>query len=524
MTDDWMFSIASSQSTQQLPDNAPANILPSSTAPPLHADASTQRATGKPSAKGTAAATKSGAGGEADDKDPQSLEGASSSKVATASSGSALPAAEVPTSVKEAVDRFETWSQSHTTVLLPSHEPEALSAQVAYQAPSLEQQQQQQQQHSTQSSSKAYDQQQAQLQQLILAPLVDDQQHYLVGQARLMPTDEGLPSQEGSLNAQTSVPPTWPWSSPPPQPQSSAASFIQATLAAINCEQVGPAAQLQSQPPATQTPTASPGQRAMSASPPAAASRDLEPSTAGQSTIAVASASKAPEQRPPVPSRRPGQVLLTRPGFADAFANPALYQQPWLKHTATLSSGPRSPPRTWHADASSSQQHDELENTQPLFRAGASSSHQPADTTSTHQSFHTNASWQATAEAGTLRPTSYLGTTSAAVAGNAECRTRTLTEPQAAAPAHRHTLRPSPTLTNQPQGHRSHVDPAVSDVFNGQAYDVLGDRGVEAGASEQGARGSRWSAVNAYRQAREAAARAAAGNIPLTLQPSQLAE
>ncbi len=291
---------------------------------------------------------------------------------------------EVPASVKEAVDRFESWSTAQQSLLLPTGEGSAAAVRPDEQnTPGVHSQQQredaavkQSQQPQQQDLFGKQSQQQQQpglfetqvllgeqrepqqrqqtlvqqeLPQLFPSQTLSqpqqhrqqptghqdaDQQHHSpsqpASQQQLQAQAPGLPQQQHSVrhqqqqqykapdseypSADSSLQESLPMMQDEPpgyRGSSHALGLIDATLSAINDTQTGPATAA----PPPQIP------------PPAAASAGAS-HMSGLGTKAAASVSS---QRPLLHAHTSALTLSSRPGFADAFANPSLYQQPWLR-------------------------------------------------------------------------------------------------------------------------------------------------------------------------------------------------
>ena len=454
---------------------------------------------------------------------------------------STQPADAVPASVKEAVDRFESWTLALAAVVPladgSAAQPEPLlahdqhymqqtqrdqiilhQARAQQQTQHLQTQQQQQQrlptQNVVQQEQAVLPQHGSGLSQSTEPTQVPPVSVSMDASARLsLPALTHRRQQEvlkpilSQSNQQAPSPSTGsvctllpaPCLQPAPavqQLQSSASTFIEATLAAINADQSVATQELK--PPlsyANDLTTSAPNSTADSAPQATLALSQAARQAAAASDKAV-QPSRPVEgfmQRPPLPAKRAGQVFLTRPRFADAFANPSLYQQPWLQDTA-LSAGADSAPRSHTAD---------------VHRAhwGDNSSGSPV---------HSRQS-TAQGEATSSGYTAHSGTT--AVAGSAQHPSIRDTGAQRHADSDR-TAAPlanrGPTQTLVGDATCQGLDHGRSagrstDARQQSAGEARHDRrGGDIG--EQNQKGSRWSAVNAYRQAREAAVRAAAGN------------
>ena len=407
----------------------------------------------------------------------------------------ARPAADVPASVKEAVVRFETWTLAQSLPMVPASMSDAPASQQAAlnqgQPPAWPQpwsssaaqhqhQQgfdQQQLKHDSPPSLQLQQQKQQQQQQ---------QQQQLVPQAAEQALrHQSLPSQTAGLSTEASLCQHLQ-EVPAYQPQSTASTFIQATLAAINADHSVASAQHADEPAGR---SALPLQAAVAEHP-------FWTVASGAFVAAVSSGEESSAQRPPLPGKRAGQVFLTRPGFADGFANPALYQQPWLQgaasnggveashHTSRTpaaqrgSKGSGSPPLPlFHRH---SKAHDDLRSSDDPLSASTT-----ALTGSTPPPFSSHdVSWPMGTDAN-------RGTSLRADAGR-----RLPTDTTAAVEGSQH---PGRTAGR-----------ALDEAELPKAEDELSRRGRDE--ENAGARSSKWSAVNAYRQAREAAAKPAAGD------------
>ena len=448
---------------------------------------------------------------------------------------SAQPADAVPASVREAVDRFESWTLAQAAVVLPpcladapatqanlllAHSQQTMQPALHKHVPSAQAQQRPlhlQQQHQGLPGETVFQPQQAVTPQHESAasqsseytPALPvsvftgaDARRGLQGSAAGYLQREGLPpilSQARrellvSIQAQASCMQPVPV---PQQPQSSALTVIEATLAAINADQ----------PVATQEPSGplpcDNGLTTRLANSTAVLAPQATSCQADRQAGAAASSSVAEPlgplegcmQRPPLPGKRAGQGFLNRPRFADAFANPSLYQQPWLQGAALSA----------HADAV------------PRSQAGGVS-HAQEGGNSSGPSLH---GCHATAEgrAASSGHTSCADTT--AVAGAAQHHLTRDTGSQCRADSHSTTLSLASRSPTQSLAGDT-TCPLVLDHGRTAGTSVsrdatqLSDREDNQGGDdgEVGRKGSRWSAVNAYRQAREAAVRTASGTGP----------
>ena len=487
----------------------------------------------------------------------------------------ASPVREVPASVKEAVDRFESWSTAQQSVLLPTEEGPAASVQPDEQsAPEVHSQQQredtavrqlQEQQQQVLFGKQSQQQQQPGLfenqtlpgeqhgaqqrqQTLVQQELPDlcpshsllqpQQQHrqqptghqdagqqpasQLASQQQLQAQAPGLPQQQHNVRPQeqqqykvpvsvysgadSSLQESLPMSQNEPpgyKGSSHAVGLIDATLAAINDTQTGPAAA--APPPQIQ--------------PPAAVLADAS----GVGTKAAASVSS---QRP-LHAHTSGLTLSSRPGFADAFANPSLYQQPWLR-PATKSDGasasglPGFGSDHQHSDDSSQKQSLALQSTAAVgpFSAEASDrlgrTHQGSDRSTSHWattlcSAPTNAQNSYTAHAGGVYHASEkLRHLTTAQKGDQQATT---------APVAITSTNDRETTLHVPEGAGLRAAQAAYQEAKAASEDrksasLSASRSGGAGRDEACTGPSRWSAVNAYRLAREAAERAAEGAAP----------
>lgn len=544
ISDDWMFGITPDRgSAFQLPatthssetDPRSTHLLQATTSEAEHGQSGAQpNAQADLASPNSATAVASGntAGGQNPCLAPSSA----------AVFNSPQPVEALPASVKEAVDRFESWTITQSTAALPS----------VHTQPPMQQTQQ-----------KGTPLQQGQTQQRLVLSL---QQHSLhmhrSGDADLL-QQQAVPLQHGASSQRTdllsgvptsrstgaSVPAYLPTHSThhaqhsqapldiPPMPhqqassagivaavipsvptvthqsQSSASAFIEATLASINSDQSkatelpkGPMAYTDRLPlvgpnsPAGSAPQATSGPpqvvRQAASAPTGVAQRPLlTPVAGGMQRPPLPPAVVGGMPRPPLPSKHAGQVFLTRPRFSDAFANPSLYQQPWLQSPAS-SGDTGSAPRAHAADMSQA-------------RWGGESS----------GPFDTNYPATAQGEERSSGRSSRAGTT--AVADDAKDSLRTGVGPQHQADSDMATsdqahasliLNPhSSARCSQKLGSGTTAGTNAGRVATGAVQSQQEDkRSSPGGAEEVGWKGgSRWSAVNAYRQAREAAARAA---------------
>ena len=444
---------------------------------------------------------------------------------------SAQPADAVPASVREAVDRFEFWTLAQAAVVTPpcladapatqaqpllAHSQQTMPQALHKHVPQAQTQQRPLHQQQGLSGETVFQPQQAVMPQrdsaasqsseyTPMAPVPvftgADARPSLQGSAAGYLQQEVLPpilSQARraslfSIQAQASCMQPVPVAQ---QPQSSSAlTVIEATLAAINADQ----------PVATQEPrrplpcdsgltTRLANSTAVLAPQAALCQADRVAGAAASSSVAEPSRPLGGcMQRPPLPGRRAGQGFLSRPRFADAFADPSLYQQPWLQGA--------------HADAV------------PRSQAGGVS-HAQGGGDSSGPPLH---GCHATAEGRVASSghTSCMGTT--AVAGAAQHALTRDTGSQLKADTHSAILplasrSPTRSLAGDAtypgaQDHgrtagrsASRATDATQQCEGEERHDRQG--GIDG---EVGRKGNRWSAVNAYRQAREAAVKAASG-------------
>lgn len=283
------------------------------------------------------------------------------------------------------------------------------------------------------------------------------------------------------------------------QPQSSTLTFIEATLAAINADQ--PVATQESRGPLPCTggsiirlansPTSSPSQ----ATP---CQADRQAGTAASSSVAEPLRCM---QRPPLPGKRAGQGFLTRPRFADAFADPSLYQQPWLQGVAPNARA-HAVPRS-QTDGVSRAQEGGNSSGPPLHGRHTTVEREVARSGRTSCAATTAAAGAAqhplTRQTGSQRQADSHSTTLSLASRSP---TQTLAGDATCPPVLDHGGRTAgrsasraTDATQQSEGENRHDSQGGND-------------------GELGRKGSRWSAVNAYRQAREAAVRAASGTGP----------
>ncbi len=474
---------------------------------------------------------------------------------------------EVPASVKEAVDRFESWSTAQHSLLLSTGERPAAAVQPDEQSATEVHSQQQQedaavkQSHQQQQSGLfekqalpgkqhgAQQRQQTLIQQQLpeLCPsqtLSQPQQHWqqptghqdanqqdhylsqLASQQQLQAQAPGLPQQQHSVRPQEqqqykapvcgypgvdcSLQDSLPMLQDEPpgyRGSSHAVGMIDATLAAINDTQTGPA------------PAAPPFQVQSLAAASASASNMSELGT--KAAVSVSS------QRPPLHAHTSALTLSSRRGFADAFANPSLYQQPWLR-PATKSDGasasglPGFGSDHQHSDDSSQKQSLALQSTAAVgpFSAEASDrlgrTHQGSDRSTSHWattlcSAPTNAQNSYTAHAGGVYHASEkLRHLTTAQKGDQQATT---------APVAITSTNDRETTLHVPEGAGLRAAQAAYQEAKAASEDrksasLSASRSGGAGRDEACTGPSRWSAVNAYRLAREAAERAAEGAAP----------
>lgn len=171
------------------------------------------------------------------------------------------------------------------------------------------------------------------------------------------------------------------------------------------------------------------------------------PSASGYSADTAGSSVMA--DKPPLSRKRSSQAVVTRPTFAEAFLKPSLYQQPWrqAQSTAVATLKTEAPTQLTAVAASGAEVHK-----------------------------------QPTAAAASV-PSAYRQPTAAALSNERALK-------QGAAPDIQYDFAAWVR-------HRPDTPAACS------------SSAVPAGGGNDGVRGGRWSAVHAYRQAREAATRAA---------------
>jgi len=482
---------------------------------------------------------------------------------------------EVPASVKEAVDRFESWSIAQQSLLLPTEEgpaaavqpdeqsaPEVHSQQQREDAVRQFQQQQQQQdlfekqalpgeQHGPQQTQQTLVQQEV----LELCPpqsLLQPQQHrqqltghqhvgqqhhslsQLASQEQLQAQASGLPQQQHSVRhqeqqqhsvrhqeqqqytvpvseypgADCSLQQSLPMSQDEPpcyRGSSHALGLIDATLAAINDTQTGPAT------------AASSPQIQSRASASAGASH--------RSELGTYPAASVSSQRPPLHAHTSGLTLSSRPGFADAFANPSLYQQPWLhpaiKSDAANASLPGLGLDHQHSDDPSQKHSLALRSTAAVgpFTADAADrlgrTQQGLDRSSSHFatcSAPADARDSSTAQAGGVHHASQeLGHLSTAQNGDQQATSAPVASTSTSC---RETILHGPEGTGLRAAQAAYQEAKAASGERKSAY-LSASRSGGTGGDEACTGPSRWSAVNAYRQAREAAERAAEGAAPL---------
>lgn len=453
---------------------------------------------------------------------------------------------EVPASVREAVDRFESWTLAQSAPASTQDGAVAAAVPPGLQASEGWQQQQPQdlprdhrsthelhgEQPEVQSGPQLehqqcqppHDKQQPSLMwpqshhqepggcqngdQHSLQSLADDlpqRQQHLPDSLRCTQQQQQERQDAGAHNSQTQSLPEPQTSSACQAGPSSALSLIEATLAAINDTQEAPA------PGALPPPTRPP-------------SHSTQPCaglpTAAAAPGAAAAVAAVPSQRPPLPANRPGASLSSRPAFAAAFANPSLYQQPWLC--------PATSPQAPAACPARLRTHSEQTDVGVGGQCSSLTSPVRAD------------SWTG--------PCNMLGLSSQgslhSSRHDAACgKPQNAGEPRTALTHGAH--HPAPEQAAHPSAlwiaaqHDSAVTALNGDTLHlGQTCDGEHFRmtaaqlayrhakyapaekpgplqpsadGDEGGAGDGGTRASRWSAVNAYRQAREAAERAAPG-------------
>ena len=467
---------------------------------------------------------------------------------------------EVPASVKEAVDRFESWSTAQQSLLLPT-EAEVHSQQQREDAVRQFQQQQQQdlfgkqalpgEQHGPQQTQQTLVQQEV----LELCPpqsLLQPQQHrqqltghqhvgqqhhslsQLASQEQLQAQASGLPQQQHSVRhqeqqqhsvrhqeqqqytvpvseypgADCSLQQSLPMSQDEPpcyRGSSHALGLIDATLAAINDTQTGPAT------------AASSPQIQSRASASAGASH--------RSELGTYPAASVSSQRPPLHAHTSGLTLSSRPGFADAFANPSLYQQPWLhpaiKSDAANASLPGLGLDHQHSDDPSQKHSLALQSTAAVgpFTAETADrlgrTQHGLDRSSSHFatcSAPADARDSSTAQAGGVHHASQeLGHLSTAQNGDQQATSAPVASTSTSC---RETILHGPEGTGLRAAQAAYQEAKAASGERKSAY-LSASRSGGTGGDEACTGPSRWSAVNAYRQAREAAERAAEGAAPL---------
>ncbi|KAL0042381.1 hypothetical protein WJX77_010775 [Trebouxia sp. C0004] len=447
---------------------------------------------------------------------------------------------EVPASVKEAVDRFESWTTAQQSLLLPTGERPAAAVQSDEQtAPGMHSQQhpeggvrqfQQEQQTLVQQEvpelcpSQTLLQRQQHRQQLTGHQDAGQQHHslsQLASQQQLQAQGPGLPQQQHSVRHQeqqqykTPIP-EYPGADSSLQESvamlqaesvcyrgsSHALGMIDATLAAINGTQTGPA-------------TAAPPAQIQS---PAAASAG-----ASHTSDLVTKPAASVSSHRPLHGHTSGLTLSTRPGFTDAFANPSLYQQPWLR-PATKSDAANASLLGFGSDHEHSDPSDPSQKHSLALRSTAAVGFFTAEAADrpghTDQGLDWSSSHRATCSAPTdARPSS------TAQAGGVQHAPKELGHSSTAQKGDQQvTSAPVATISTSFCETISHVPEETGLTAAQAAYQEAkaasgGRKSAHLSASRSGGSGgdevctahSRWSAVNAYRQAREAAERAAEG-------------
>lgn len=460
---------------------------------------------------------------------------------------------EVPASVKEAVDRFESWTTAQQLLLLPARERTAADAQSDEQSASevgsqqqrevaVQQSRQQQQpslledqalpgeQHGEQQKQQPLVQQEVpelcpphslmlqpqQHRQQLTGHQDAGQQHHslsqLASQDPLRSQAPGLPQQQHSVRHQeqqqykapvcggdSSLQGSVPMSQDEPSAyrgSSHALGMIDATLAAINDTQTGPAAA--APPPQIQ------------------ASAAASTGTSHASQLGTKPAASVSSQRPPLHAHTSGYALSSRPGFADAFANPSLYQQPWLRPATKSNAANASLPGFGLDHQHSQKQSLALESSAAVgpFTAEAADrlgrTHHGLDKITSHWatwSAPTDARTSSTTQAkGVHHASEELGYWSTAQKGDLQATS---------APAATTSTSGRESTSYVPEGTGLRAAQAAYQEAKAASGDrksaLSADRSGGLGGGEAYTGSSRWSAVNAYRQAREAAERAAAG-------------
>ena len=330
---------------------------------------------------------------------------------------------------------------------------------------------------------------------------------------------------------------------PPPKLPSHALSLISATLVAINDSTIVATAPTHAQSPHVGKPSMTPSAAAASATGP--------------------TAPMAPSHRPPLPARRPGQTVSTRPGFTDASAKPCLYQQPHSQHpdhaVAHISAGPGAADYTAHptmhttqpSTAAASNHGTEynrggVSRLPTTIRTGASAGVTPRQSASSSHSatpqgevFNTTAaafkgiaiSQSTSSTSGARRSSLADASTASHASSGSAADVGVRTDRWSAVDAYRQARdAPADITTTSDMSHdrgggthescggsrwsamTAYRQPASPDADKEHAADgPFGAADRRFGAGDGGLRHSRWSAVNAYRQAREAAEQAAEG-------------
>lgn len=533
MDDDWMFDITSSRDPATVRQEQLQPASPSI----FHADASSLQPstlhTQPIPAHASSAAAVMTAAAHNESVDPELLHLPEAAKQQQLTQPRVFD--EVPASVREAVVRFESWTLAQSEPVQGAQAPVALQPHDQRQSENQQQhslppqqpeqrhwsqEQHQQQQHQQQQH---YDhevpQQQLHQQQ---RDVQQEQDHPVLQHQQKKPQhQQALRQETSSRHANDSQQSLECEAQAPHQPPSHALSLIDATLAAINDIHTSSATSALS---AHTAPSANS----------ACATALPSSSTISSSSLSGPSGLAAAGHRPPLPFKRPALTVAPRPGFADAFANPALYQQPWLCQATTSEAARTSAAGTsslshhydtrafLHSTAAANRLAPGLLAGHPTRSSGAQALNSDIEQLSIRQALPASSGASSSGTGDVPASTICLShndnaaNSHVAPSSNASSMSKgygdTAGRPATGGDAPRRAglLGSTRDTSSQAQdcdsGHLS-----LRRVFTDSSGVSSSGRGDTSYAPNGSSGGSRWSAVNAYRQAREAAEKATQG-------------
>lgn len=512
MNEDWMFGITSGRTPPTQTATVQGSAFPKGATSTLHSDPAAAQQWSKADTTFAESPT------HAEVDEVRQAPEACQEEVSIVASALAGQAADVPASVKEAVDRFESWTLAQSLPMAPPLMSDALAPQEA--APDQSQPPVQAQQLPSNAAQHQHQQQSSERQQLNHGlPLSSQlqQNHKQQQRQQVLPAEaeqslrqQRLPSQTAGLSTDASQSQSqFSPAVPSYQPQSSASTFIQATLAAINTDHSVTSAQRAAQQGQSNGRSehesagrsALPSQVTPAEQPPHTA---RQTAASGAFVAAVSAGHQSSVQRPPLPGKRAGQVFLTCPGFADGFANPALYQQPWLQGAA--SSGSMEPSSHSGRTAASTAQQGRQGSGSPALPLFHCHSQAHRDLLSSEDPL------SASTTAATGSPQPPFSNSAAPWLGTDANSTMSLSAEAGRRPPLELSTVAGDSL-NPDRGVGRTAGRAPDDALLFRMGNILSRQGRDEEVT--GAQSSKWSAVNAYRQAREAAAKAAAGKHSL---------